>query len=187
MINERIAIMKNRVENNFTKSKDDRSWTAIPFVGKITYRIAKVLRDHLSLNLGYYTGTKLSSFLNSHKDRSDIENLKCGIYSVKCLACEKKYIEETKRDYETRYCEHISHCRYNRTQQSAIALHLAENPGHFPDKMSLTLIEKEHRTGFRKNKESLYIRKCPNTMNTSVGWKFNGIWASTLIPLLKDV
>jgi hypothetical protein len=51
--------------------------------------------------------------------------------------------------------------------QSAIALHLAENAGHVPNNNSLVLIEEEPRKFFRKVKESLYIR--------------------TLIPLLKPI
>jgi hypothetical protein len=187
LIQQRIQVMTNRIQQNIIGLKNDGNWCAIPFVGAITYRISKILRNKLNINLGYYTGTKLSSFLNSHKDKCAAENTNCGIYSVNCSSCPKKYIGETKRDYVTRFNEHINNCRKNQVNLSAIALHLSENTGHFPDESSLILIEKESRFFYRKTKESLYIRKCCNTMNTNYGWKVNSIWTSTLTPLLKDV
>jgi hypothetical protein len=186
LINERISIMQTRTQRN-VKPVKDREWVAIPYIGAVTYKLARILRKYLSLNLGYYTGTKLSSLLNSFKDKCTSENVCCGIYSVQCSSCSKKYIGETKRDFTKRYSEHLQHCKHLRVEQSAIALHLAEHPGNFPDNGSLVLLEKEHRQFFRKTKESLYIRKCPNKMNTNEGWKVHPVWSSTLIPLMKPV
>jgi hypothetical protein len=185
-INNRIAVMKDRVINNLISNKSGK-WVSIPFVGDVTYRFARLLRKYLSINIGYLTGTKFSTFLSSHKDKSKCETISPGIYSVQCKMCPKKYVGETKRDFVTRFNEHLVQCRTLNVEQSAIALHLAENEGHTPNNNSLVLIEKEPRKFFRKVKESLYIRKCVDSMNTNQGWKVHPVWSSTLIPLLKPV
>jgi hypothetical protein len=185
-VEERIRVMKQRIILNHTSDKSGY-WVAIPFIGDITYQLSRIIRKYLSVKLGYYTGTKLSTFLNSHKDKPSCEQSFPGIYSVKCQQCPKKYIGKTKRDYCLRFNEHLGHCRHRNINQSALALHMMENPGHTPDNNSLTLIEKEPRQFFRKVKEALHIKKCIHRMNTNEGWKVNPIWSSTLIPLLKPV
>jgi hypothetical protein len=45
-INQRIEVMKERIKNNFSFDKTGH-WVAIPFVGDVTYRIARILRKYL--------------------------------------------------------------------------------------------------------------------------------------------
>jgi hypothetical protein len=109
------------------------------------------------------------------------------LFSPIMAICTTHGVIMTILDFVTRFNEHLVQCRNLNVEQSAIALHLAENEGHIPNNDSLVLIEKEPRKFFRKVKESLYIRKCVDSMNTNQGWKVHPVWSSTLIPLLKPV
>jgi hypothetical protein len=66
----------------------------------------------------------------------------------------KEYVGGTKRDFVTRFNEHLVQSRDLNVEQSAIALHLTKNEGHIPNNDSLVLIEKDPRKVFRKLKES---------------------------------
>jgi len=86
LINQRIEVMKNRVSRNAQNEKST-NWCAIPFVGDVTYRIGRIIRKELEVNLGYYTGKKLSTYFLSHKDKYDKEKLNCGVYRIKSSRC----------------------------------------------------------------------------------------------------
>jgi len=80
VINERIEIMKTRVEDGIKVTRPG-DWFAFPFLGKCTHKIISILKNKLLLiNFGYYTGIKLSALLSSHKDKNPKVN--CGIYSI---------------------------------------------------------------------------------------------------------
>jgi len=193
LIKKRIKIMQLRLSNSITSgstvslstSKVDRTWFVLPFIGPATNRISKILRKKLGIDIGYYTGQRLSSILCNYKD-VDTESIKgCGIYRIGCQQCEMKYIGETKRDFEIRIKEHLADVDHNRVTKSAVALHMAENPGHKVDLQSTRLIEREPGYFMRKFKESLWIRWHKDTMNTNEGIKINPIWSTSLLPLLK--
>lgn len=142
-----------------------------------------MLRNRLDVNIGYYTGTKLSRFLYNFKDKK--EKINCGIYKIKCQKCPQIYIGESERDIKVRLEEHEAHIRNNRTNLSAVAQHMADNPGHEIDKASFELVERETRYFHRKIKESLYIKKTQHCMNIKDGKKVNSIWIPTILPLMK--
>lgn len=177
--------MENRIQQDEIQVKDS-NWFALPFIGPLTYRISRFLRSNLKINLGYYTGRKLSTFFNNHKNQSKEKEF--GIYKISCSACPKFYIGETERDIHTRLSEHINHCRNLNTAASALALHLQENENHFPDVKSLKLIDKEDKRDFRKIKESAYIKKHrSSTVNNSDGMKCHPVLISTITPLLRPI
>ncbi len=95
------------------------------------------------------------------------------------------YIRESERDIEIRLKEHKAHIQNNRTNLSAVALHMSLNPGHEIDKASFGLLERETRFFPRRFKEALYIRKAKNAMNSNGGRKINSIWTPTLLPLIN--
>jgi hypothetical protein len=72
-IEKRIRVMKQRIILNHASDKSG-DWVAIPFIGDITDQLSRIIRKYLSVKLGYYTGTKLSTFLNSYKDKPTCNN-----------------------------------------------------------------------------------------------------------------
>ncbi|OXA38612.1 hypothetical protein Fcan01_26646 [Folsomia candida] len=182
-ITSRINYLRETLTNSTNKS-DDNKWIALPFTGSLCKRLSRLLRKNLDVKIGYFAGTKLSSLLFNFKDKK--EKVNCGIYKIKCKQCADIYIGESGRDILTRLEEHEAHIRKNRVQASAVALHMAENPGHEIDKASFKLIEIETRYFHRKIKEALYIKKSTNTMNTNNGIKINSIWTPTILPFIKN-
>ncbi|OXA56044.1 hypothetical protein Fcan01_09800 [Folsomia candida] len=178
----RIEQLKQRTPQNRHNQQLEK-WIALPYTGSMSKRLSKLLRNNVQVNIGYYTGTKLSSLLYNFKDKR--EKVNSGIYKIKCKQCPQVYIGESERNINKRLEEHESHIRNNRTNLSAVAQHMADNPGHEIDKASFGLLERETRYFHRKIKESLYIKKFPHTMNNRDGKKVNPIWIPTILPLMK--
>ncbi|XP_021959410.1 uncharacterized protein LOC110855266 [Folsomia candida] len=179
-IKQRIEHLKQKTQNN----PEERRWIALPYTGSMAKRFSKLLGNNLEINIGYFTGTKLSTQLYNFKDKKEKPN--SGIYKIKCKACPLTYIGESERNIERRLEEHEAHVRHGRVNLSAVALHMAENPGHEIDKASFKLIERETRFYHRKIKEALHMKKNPSSMNIKDGRKINPIWLPTILPLIKN-
>lgn len=180
VIQSRIDYLKTKTPGHIPLYE---SWISLPFLGCLSKRLSKLLRNNLNVNIGYTTGTKLSSLFFNFKDKRLLQN--SGIYKLQCKNCPKIYIGESGRDINTRLEEHLSSIRNNNINSSAVAKHIAENPGHRIDKASFKLIERETRYHFRRYKESLYIMKAPNVMNVNAGNKINSILSSVILPHVK--
>ncbi len=183
-IKSRIEYLQSKMYAPQPYKDKEKKWIPLPYTGSICKRLSRLLRNKMNTNIGYYAGRKLSTLLYNFKDKRTPIN--CGIYELKCKPpCSMPYVGESERDIETRLKEHDSHTRHNRVQLSAIAKHMADNPGHELDKSSLRLLERETRYFARKFKEALFIKKANITMNANEGKKINPIWEPTLLPLIK--
>lgn len=175
-IKSRIQIMKSRcikrLQNNEEKTPSEEKKTGLFYFTlamlQTEFQILYVRRK-LKINIGYTTGTRISTFICKYKDKQLIDFQKCGIYSLGCNSCDQKYIGETERNFNTRIQEHLADALHGRVKKSAAANHIAIFPGHLPDINSPQLIEREPRRFARKFKESLMIRKCTSKMNIQDG------------------
>lgn len=95
---------------------------------------------------------------------------KSGVYQIKCLDCDFKYIGQTWREIEIRWGEHLRHFRYHRPNESAVAEHLIEN-SHHTDFSQLSLLKHVHKKSTLDTWESLLIHKSrnENLMNGDLG------------------
>ena len=78
----------------------------IPFVPGLTYRLKRILSKH---NIGTYItpARKIGDILMTHKDTISPNKKQGAIYEIPCGGCNRTYIGETKRSFETRRKEHI--------------------------------------------------------------------------------
>jgi len=74
---------------------------------------------------------------------------------MKFSRCSKWYYGETERDAKIRLKKHISHCKNRNSKASALALHLSNNPGHFPDAILCKLLTKKEEKILEKSKKQL--------------------------------
>jgi len=180
LIQKRIKILKEKPQKI-----EEETRLVLPYMGNLTYQIARTIKSKIPTSFGYLTGRKISEILvKNHKDT--IKKSECGIYKLTCNECNACYIGETKRDFKTRLKEHEADIRHNRILTSAVALHYTEFPDRSINKNKSSLIELEARNFQRKYKESLYIRSIPKKMNLDNGIQIHDNWSSLIIPLLKS-
>ena len=180
IIRKRIELLQSR---NGNSNSDDIPRLILPFMGDITYKIVRILKNRLNLQFGYLTGEKMSKLLFNHKERS--KDVISGIYSLSCKNCDQCYVGETSRDISIRIKEHLADIRHSRVDTSAVALHIAENPTHLINESCASLIEREPRFWPRKFKEGLYIRDTKHKMNLDDGMAINSIWSAILLPIIN--
>ena len=88
----------------------------------------------------------------------------CGaIYHAKCNDCDKEYIGESARTFETRWKEH------KKRETSAIFQHCKDS-GHHMDIENVTILETEPHQIKRKVKESIQIRRKKPQLNINEGY-----------------
>ena len=81
--------------------------------------------------------------------------------------------------------EHLGYIE-KKDKKSATARHIMRNRSHIITLDSASLIEKENRYFHSRFKESLYIRKTNEPMNTDLGMNLDPIWIRTLLPIIKS-
>ena len=185
LIESRIKSMIIRV-NQAPTPKIEKNWCAIPFCGKPTLQVARILRSHLQLNICYKVAQRIGSLFSNYKDKSTINEKDCGVYSVECGACSSVYIGETKRNYKIRLKEHAAHVRRAEFDKSAVAQHAWEQ-GHVIDFTTGKLIAREPRWLHRRYKEALLIKKAQQfgtTINLDNGMEMHPSVSTTLLPLI---
>jgi hypothetical protein len=179
IIRKRMDFLQNRPAKApcNTLDKEDH-WCAIPFIGPVTYQIAGILRKHLPVKFGYYTGPKLNRILTNYKDNPP--KLLSGVYRIFCN-CNTVYIGETK-NLNNRKNDHEGDLRNRRTNRSALAEHEMKYPSHKVIMDSIVLLYYEPRWFARTFIESIFIQKYPNNMNRNTGYDINA-W----LPLASDL
>jgi predicted GIY-YIG superfamily endonuclease len=176
---KRLDIVKNKI--NSPKNNTNESRIILPWAGPVTRHIAKFIRKHMKIELGYFPGIKIGTILCNAKEKP--KQLQSGVYSISC-ECGVKYIGESGRDFNIRIQEHIQDIRRAAVRKSPVALHMHEND-HQLNQSSFKLIVKEPRKFFRKFKEALYIKQAPLKMNTSRGMFISPFWCSALVSFLN--
>ena len=132
----------------------------LPYVHGVSEAIARKMRKkgvavHLKLH------KTLRSILVSPKDKDDTLE-KCGVvYQIECNECEEAYIGETERQMGKRLTEH-------KRKTSAVQEHM-EDKGHHPEKVKVTVVDKDDRWFERGVKEAVYIRARSPSLNRDQG------------------
>lgn len=107
-------------------------------------------------------------FLPTTKDKVEDED-KSGIYEVQCKDCTKLYIGQTRRKLATRFKEHCSHIKHNRSSKSAVALHALEFDHLDVNKECVTLKKHVSNPLLLNAWESIYMyQNKTKLMNTDV-------------------
>jgi hypothetical protein len=132
----------------------------LPFYAPLTYKIEKALRK-CNINVCYENRGKLKNILNNGKARRADEELS-GIYVIRCKACDKVYVGQTKRRIEIRGKEHSSATKFRQVEKSSVARHCIEE-GHVCD--DIELIKKVDKFHQLDAYESLYMATTDSLIN----------------------
>ena len=178
-----------------TQTSENRGMVTLPYIRGVTERIQRTMRKH-NIQTPIKPHTKLRQLLVHPKDKIDQQN-KCNvIYEIPCRSCNKTYIGETGRTFNTRKNEHKKECeketeqRHTRaikkkaTQEnlkSAITDH-CRRENHVMDWDKAKVIQQENNRYHRWIKESMEIRKrSPTTMNRDEGaYMLSHTWTTIL-------
>ena len=96
----------------------------------------------ISFSSGNSLGHQLSHSGPQHNSDKDLP----GVYKVTCTVCSGVYYGETGRTLSMRICDHKKNIR-DKLKDSALHMHIHDNPGHSFDFDSAELLYKSnHRT-----------------------------------------
>ena len=123
---------------------------------------------------------KISAILPSVKDSIDSHKRKGAIYQIPCKNCNKIYIGETGRCFQTRQKEHKADVKKEskdqpQTHRTALSKHaIAENHNFDWDQSKILQFETDYHK--RKFIETYYINKATNAINDKSSVQFSFIY-----------
>ena len=104
-----------------------------PMIKKFT----NIFKD-TDVKIAYRATNTVFQQLTIKPDRPNNPN---GMYSIKCITCNKKYVGQSVRNIQIRYKEHINQMK-NCNPQSAYANHIIQNKHEFgPAETTLKLLK----------------------------------------------
>jgi hypothetical protein len=98
---------KRKQNKNTTNNTKKKQWVTFTYTGKETRTIARLFRN-TDVKIAYRTTNTIQNHLREKRQNSIYE--KSGIYQLKCGGCQKKYVGQTGRNFQTRYKEHDRIC-----------------------------------------------------------------------------
>ena len=171
------------------KKKDDdnlrRGMVVLPYIEGLAQRSTRIFNKH-RISTAFKPHQTLRNILVHPKDKRDVGQTSDCVYEIPCTSCDKTYIGETGRLFETRLTEHkdeaekASQKKFTRAQRkvsltgelnkSAITGHVSEE-NHVIDWEEASIRSRENNFHKRKIRESIWIRKRgPNkTLNRDQG------------------
>ncbi|XP_060765135.1 uncharacterized protein LOC132873505 [Neoarius graeffei] len=197
-----ISKGEEQVKNNKTQKKEKkqtnkqehRGVVTLPYIRGITERIQRAMRKY-NINTPVKPHTTLRQILVHPKDRIHPDNRCNTIYEIPCQLCNKTYIGETGRSFNTRKnehkeCEKETATRQTRTikekaqqenYKSAITDH-CKRENHVMDWGNARVIRTEDNKHQRWIREAIEIRKrSPRTINRDKGaYMLSHTWSAIL-------
>ncbi|XP_049832300.1 uncharacterized protein LOC126272991 [Schistocerca gregaria] len=121
---------KTTLKNTTTQAKE--KYVSLPFVGKLSYKIANLFRG-TDIKISYYTNNKIKDkAIHNIKNNTKPYN-QSGIYKLNCNSCPKTYIGQTGRNFSIRFREHMDALRLKNLHKSTFAQHVAEEEHQVTD------------------------------------------------------
>ena len=159
------------------QNEETRSLAVFPYYPGLTEKL-KRLSSH-NIKVVSKPIRKIGDILGSTKDPIN-KNVRQGvIYSIPCHDCQKYYIGETKRCFESRQKEHIADVKHKRFDKSALTRHVFDL-GHSMDWQQSKVLEFECDFHKRRFIESYYISiDCSNMNDKSKGVRKGGVLGLT--------
>jgi hypothetical protein len=117
-----VAIVTASQHVSTTLQQKKEKCATFTYIGKETRTIAKLFRN-THTKIAYRTTNTIQNHLRK-KTHDNIYN-KSEVYQLKCGGCQKKYVGQTGRNFQTRYKEHIHAIRSNNSN-SKYAQHILE-------------------------------------------------------------
>ncbi|XP_072022566.1 uncharacterized protein [Amphiura filiformis] len=170
---------KQQMQNKQSKAKSKKDSTeqskgmvVIPYVQGVSERLQRSFKKY-GINTAMKPHNTLKRLLVHPKDKIDtLQTCDC-VYEIPCLTCNKTYIGETGRKFQTRLNEHrkdvekVKDIKYTRSKRqesvseqhkSAITDHVAQE-NHVINWEGASIIDKDTNKQTRWIREALWIRK----------------------------
>lgn len=141
---------KRGLKNIKEEEEKPKRYLAIPYLGKISQRIACFLRKFDDVTVAFRSQNRLKDLLLNNKPKPPKDKV-AGVYQLKCKEENCKeivYIGSTERQFAKRKSEHLK-----RPKESAFGFHLKFN-GHEIDEEESKVIYKK---GPKDNREKLEL------------------------------
>ncbi|MGL5072033.1 MAG: hypothetical protein ACRC61_12320, partial [Aeromonas salmonicida] len=179
---DRRSNKNNTTDEN--KEKEFKHTAVLPYVPKVTDRVARTLSKH-NIKPILLPTKKIGTMVGSVKDPTHpLHNP--GVYAIPCQ-CGSVYIGQTGRTITDRIRDHIGNVRRCEPQLSGVAKHLVENitnPAHAIDFDATRMLIREPRILPRIVHEAIEVRKNPSNMNAPEDkslYKLSDTWTPLII------
>ena len=123
-LDAKTAVSANSEENDCKST----SYFKVPYIGlhsKIAQKQINTLCNKFCKNIDIklaFTSSKVSSYFST-KDKMPNNLRSCVVYQFNCAFCNKSYVGETTRHYNTRVAEHL----FKKSQPTSVKKHLNAN------------------------------------------------------------
>ncbi|XP_078573447.1 uncharacterized protein LOC144860180 [Branchiostoma floridae x Branchiostoma japonicum] len=194
---KRVQHQSNKPKPKKEKKKEEqksKGMIIIPYVKGITETLERIFRKH-AIATAVKPKTTLRNLLVHPKDRLEDSSKTDCVYKIPCKSCDKVYIGETGRTFNTRLEEHKKEAQnskgsaYTRSQKkaaeqtenkSAVTDHIHRN-NCVIDWEGARVIDREENRRTRWIKEAVWIRKSVPVMNRDEGgYKLSHVWDGIL-------
>lgn len=164
-------IFKRRIHkfyNNYaseskSKSKEEKTYIAIPYIQGLSEKIANILQKH-DITTTYKTANNLQNLYTNLKTPTPKESKTNLIYSIPCKNCNGVYIGQTKQYLKNRIKGHESNLRGNNADKTALSKHAMEE-GHSFDFANTRILKTEKHLRKRTFLEMVYIKRNKTAIN----------------------
>jgi hypothetical protein len=130
--NNSFPILQQKPPTQSTKTQDTprptHIWANFTYIGKETSYITNIFR-RTELKMTFRTSNTLGNLLTQKHQHRDAYS-RSGVYKLNFPECNKTYVEQTGRQFFTRYKEHMADFRRN-NHKSSFAKHLNEESHPF--------------------------------------------------------
>lgn len=136
-IRNRIRKLGNKTFTTLqpTTPKKDTTRHPMTYIGKVNNHLSSFFKKE-NIHITYRTNNKLNSIIPNRLCKKN-KFSQSGIYQLDCTNCNKKYIGQTKRNFQIRFKEHKSDF-FNNRNKSKFATHLIDS-GHEINNMQKAL------------------------------------------------
>ncbi|XP_067687080.1 uncharacterized protein [Haliotis asinina] len=144
---------------------------ALPFIGKTSYHISRLLKQQAGIETYFTSSTTLKTMLkaNGRNTSKQQQPPKGVVYKIN-RGCGEAYVGETSRPINIRIKEHLSSTTKS-DRKSAISNHIIKCPNHSIIWGSVEILSKNHKDFTqRKLAEAVQIRKHKPSINRDQGY-----------------
>jgi len=122
-----VKKLKEKIKKIRTETQErKKKLTPFTYFSPMIRKVTNIFKD-TDIKVAYRATNTIFKQLTKKPDRPNNPN---GIYSIKCITCNKKYVGQSSRDKQIGYKEHINQIK-NCNPQSAYANHIIQNKHEF--------------------------------------------------------
>ena len=166
-----VKSLTNRANNIPTTSdyraEDEKSLCVLPYVQGTTELIKRILNNY-NIKVALKPHQTIGNLFSKPKDPVPKDQARGVIYSIPCKVCDKLYIGETKRKFNTPLKEHQTAVEQKHPKKSALAKHCLQS-GHTISWESSKILRASSSWRTQHLLEAWEINTCKSPLNRDDG------------------